>query len=437
VGTFLFAFVSSDPGTGGEGCNREIYMNTLILAAWYLAVCAPMDRRAALLLTGTALGLASAIKTIVAIHWLGLVAWLLVFPPRDRSVRQRVVDVLLLAVGPLALWLAAFGYFAATDRLEEFVDAVFLFNLGYSGTDAGFFARFLEFFTPKRHPFIFDSALGLWITGAVGTLWLLVRSCSGADTEQTDEQTGRISREHAAAFAALVVASFVAVCLPGRFWPHYYYLLIPPFVLAAALLTLHLPGYLQGAIAGIRRSTVTAIQAVAIIAVFGAVLATQYRDYLTQDSLGITIKRYNTRDFWGRGQGENVRGVTDPDDTIFVYSNDASIYYYSQRRCASRYTMITGLGAGMPGAERRRSVLIDELRADPPRLILIVLSEDPFPAWRAFLAEHYSEPIGWDFHDRRRNEAIMMVLCRKDSPVRAIDWNWDRSSIASSQAGEP
>jgi len=170
--------------------------------------------------------------------------------------------------------------------------------------------------------------------------------------------------------------------------------------------------------------------------VCGPVLWFQYRDYLSQDPLGITMKRYNTRDFWGRGQGENVRSVTDPDDTIFVFGNDASIYYYAQRRCASRYTMITGLGDHMPGAEQRRAILLAELRAAPPRLILVVFNQKPFPEWIAFLNEYYGEPIGWDFHDKT-GEAIMFVLCRKDKPVRQIDWNWDRSMITAADRPAP
>ena len=154
---------------------------------------------------------------------------------------------------------------------------------------------------------------------------------------------------------------------------------------------------------------------------------TQSTHYLSQPPFGITVKRYNSRDFWGRGQGDNVRSVTDPGDSIFVFGNDASIYYYAKRRCASRYTMITGLAEGMSGAARRRKNLLDDLQRDPPRLILVVFDEDPFDEWKAFLRAHYTEPVGWDFHDKT-GEPIMFVLARKDRPIDAIDWNWDRSS---------
>jgi len=436
VGAFLFALVSSDPGTAGEGCNREIYMNTLTLGAWYLAVCLPLDRRAAILLAGTALGLGTAVKTIVAIHWVALAAWLFFCAGRNRAVTQRLADVMLFATGPLALWLGAFAYFAATDRFTDFVDAVFLFNLGYSETDAGFFARFVQFFVPRRHPFIFDSALPVWLMGAAGTVWLLVRSLLPDTATPVGKPRSDIGRSHAAALVMLVGASFVAVCLPGRFWPHYYYLMIPPMVIATALLISRVALLAQEVLAGSSQGLAIPIHVIAALLVCGPVLWFQYRDYLGQDLLGITVKRYNTRDFWGRAHGLNVRSVTDPGDSIFVFGNDASIYYYAQRRCASRYTMTTGLSDHMPGAERRRAILMDELRVDPPRLILVVFNQKPFPEWLTFLGEYYGEPVGWDFHDKT-GEAIMFVLCRKDKPVRKIDWNWDRSSIAALPKARP
>ncbi len=178
AGAFMFAIVSSDPGTAGEGCNREIYMNALILSAWYLALRPTRSPRAMVTASGCALALGSTIKTIVAVHWVFLGVWIVLTAWRsatgERRTRSMVTSLALFAVGPAILWLAALGYFAATKRLAEFVDAVFLFNLSYSGQSAGFLARFAGFFTPEKHPFIFDSAWPLWVGGAVGVAWLTV-----------------------------------------------------------------------------------------------------------------------------------------------------------------------------------------------------------------------------------------------------------------------
>ena len=425
-GAILFAIVSSDPGTAGEGCNREIYMNTLILAAWYFALHGGGKSGAWLTASGVTLALASMIKTIVAVHWLFLAVWVFAagWCSADANRRGRSIlwALIWFAAGPLVLWLAAFGYFAATDRWNEFIDAVFLFNLSYSGGSESFFARFVSFFQPHGHPFKFDSALPLWIGGIGAAAWLIV-----------DATIRR--RSGAIPILLLVAGSFVAVCLPARFWPHYYYLLIPALTIALSLAVGQLAEWCCHLV---RRSRATSqIASAALLAVFPiALFVTEYQEYLSQPLFGITVSRYNSRDFWGRAQGEKVRRVTEPDDEIFVFGNDAEIYYYSKRRCASRFTMITGLQTGYSGVDRRRETLIAELEERLPRLILVLFDErHPWDAWRAFLQERYGEPIGWDFHDRT-GEPIMFVLARPDQPVGSIDWNWDRSEVGGWFPGE-
>ena len=224
---------------------------------------------------------------------------------------------------PALIWAGTFAYYALTDRFALFWDAVFIFNLSYSGGSASFWSRFGSFFTPARHPFIFDSAMALWIGGLVAQVVLLV-------------VLGLRRNLEALALVLLTFACYLAICLPQHFWPHYYYLLIPPLAVCLAaglkllvdLLETQLPArrvLLRGA-------------ALALFAASAVWLGyTEYRDYLSQPPFGITVKRYNSRDFWGRAQGENIRRVTDPDDTVFVYGNEAEVYYYAQRRCASPF----------------------------------------------------------------------------------------------------
>jgi hypothetical protein len=426
IAAVLFALASSDPGTGGEGCNREIYMNTLILAAWYLAIGRENRGAWSLLSAGAALGLASTLKTVVAVHWLLLAAWLAVDAWRraDGETRGRaaLAAVAWFAVAPAATWLGAFGYLALTDRFDAFVDAVFLFNLSYAGGSGGFVDRFVTFFSPPRHPFIFDSAMPLWIGGAVATAWLAY--CA----------VFRRSRQ-SMALLLLLAAGFIAVCLPAQFWPHYYYLLIPALVIAVSVMVGRLCAWMR------RRPRLhpiaTTLGNLALFLLFPLLLfMAQYDAYLAQPLFGITVNRYNSRDFWGRAQGLNIRRVTKPGDEVFVYGNEAEFYYYSMRRCASRFTMLTGLGAAYSGHEKRRAILMDELEQRKPRLIVVLFDERPFDAWTAFLKEHYSEPIGWDFRDRPegdctdRKDPIMFVVERKDqSSVETIDWDWDRSAV--------
>lgn len=455
----LFAIVSSDPGTGGEGANREIYMNFCVLAAWYCTVRWGVPNReikdtqfksaAWLVAAGAALGIGSTIKTILAVHWAGLALCVLLIAATKaaggRRRRNALVGVLSLGLAPAVLWLLTFGYFAATERWDEFLDAVFRFNVGYSDSGQHFFARFLVFFSPPRHPFIFASALPMWIAALVAVLPLLIASTL------TLLASRRMPRQTPAPLLAfgLLISSYLAVCMPGRFWPHYYYLLVPPaliaFTLSAATIGKSI-AFLRdrsqdrdtseaAATTPVRPETGSAAIGILLLAVIAATAFWQYRHYLSQPLFGLTVHRYNSRDFWGRAQGENVARATEPRDEVFVFGNEAEIYYYSGRRCASRYTMITGLADGLPGAEQRRRILLNDLKADPPRLILVLFDVQPWAEWRGFLLEHYGEPVGWDYHDRTR-QPIMFVLSRKDHPIAAVDWNWDRASVGGWHLGD-
>ena len=448
LGVIIFSVVSSDPGTGGEGANREIYMNALVLAAWWLALrgwadvceiapliprdksaphffygpCSPGQRLLCTFLAGLLLGLASLIKTNMAVFWVFLAAWVVVkawtFHPESR-IKSTALGLVAFSSGPLLIWGSTLGYFAATGRLPEMLEAVFLVNLDYARTGESFFHRFWVFFGPPRFDHVFDSAYPLWLGAAAALAWLLTTAIFRPTTAVVQ-------------IAVLVIAAFVAVCLPGRFWPHYYYLLIPPAVIALSVFMvslLHASAELLS-----RRKRTAAVAIIASGLLVSVILWSQYVHYLQHDGIEITMNRYNTRDFWGRAQGENIARVASPDDSIFVYGNDAAIYYYSQRRCASRYTMITGLHPAMRGSDRRREALLSDLRAAPPRLILVVFDQEPFEEWRQFLLDNYTEqPVGWDFHDLT-GKPIMFVLARKDAPIEEIDWDWDRSQASQKQS---
>jgi len=446
----LFALVSADPGTAGEGCNREIFMNAFVLGAWFLALRDDGWGGWPALMAGLLLGLGSTIKTILAVHWLFLVIWLVwcarrknsgvrvssslpqadmaTSPENDaaRSDTPRSVQaggpirsILVKAIGPLVVWVGAAAYFAGTGRFSAFIEAVFLANLGYTESGENFFLRFIRFFDPPRFEAVFDSALGLWIGGTIALFGLALWRANPR-------------RRAALSLVALVLAGYLAVCLPGRFWPHYFYLLIPPLVITLAVGVVALVRALRDYLSN---GAPLAARWIPVLYLFPCLtlFVTEYDHYLSQPPFGITVDRYNSRDFWARGQAAHVASVTEPEDSIFVYGNDPGIYYYSGRRCASRFTMITGLLLGDEGAARRREQLMADLKADPPRLILVV--EKMIDPLQRYLEAYYGPPIGADLHDRS-DRPIMYVYMRRDDPVREIDWDWDRSEVGGWFPGE-
>ena len=396
-------------------------MNTFVLGAWWLLVHRQDRPILHVIGAGALLGIGSLLKTVLAIHWLALALWLgfsaFATAPAGRRPGQGIRQFMAFAVGPFVVWTLTFGYFALDGRMMDFVDAAFRFNLSYSSGDT-MLERFLQFWSPPKHPFIFESALPLWIAMLVALPWSVYITIRKRDS-------------CLATTGVMILASFVATCLPGRFWPHYYYLLIPGGVVLVAVFVIRAAQFI------LDRWKQKSRAALCVAVIIGAVVPvfvgrTEYRHYLSQPPFGITLKRYRSRDFWAKAQGENVRRVTDPDDQIFVFGNDTGIYYYSERKCASRYTMITGVQGAYSGMEARRRIMMEELNERMPRLILVVfderLEENPFPEWVSFLREHYSEPIGWDFGDRNR-KPIMFVVAHKDRPVEAINWDWDRREV--------
>ncbi|MCC7293520.1 MAG: glycosyltransferase family 39 protein [Phycisphaerales bacterium] len=414
LGAVLFALVSADPGSAGEGCNREIYMNTLILAAWWMVCREDAPSRWRLLLGGLTLGVASLLKTIVAVHWLALVIWLLL-QRRSRPAAQDRPGAANLprqfacfSLAPALLWAAVFFYFSATGRGSLFTDAVFSFNVGYSDTPEAFFMRFLRSFQPLRHPFIFESARAIWVCGILATLALTAAAL-------------RKRRPFRDAILLLIVAGYLALCLPAQFWPHYYYLMLPPLVLATALVQSELAAALA------HRDVPPWLPRLLLAAAPAWLGYTQQRDYLSRSPLQITERRYNSRDFWAQAMGHKVASVTEPGDTIFVYGPDAGIYYYSGRRCASRFTMTLALRPEYPDAPLRRAWLMEDLQRSRPRLLLVE-PEEPFDAWMKFVADHY-EYVGADFKDQDRESVILYVFQDRQRPVPRIEWSWDRAEL--------
>jgi len=410
----LFCICSTDPGTAGEGCNREIFMNPPVLGALWLLLRRCDPRWSSVLTAGLLLGLASTIKTVVAAQWLPLAVWLAVRAWRRSESTGRpwriLAALLCFGAGPAVVWGATLAYFAGTGRGHECYDAVFAFNRAYSQTDAGYWQRYVDFFRAPIHRYVFAGTWPLWLAGAAGAAALpLLRRKRGLGG--------------AAALVAYLLGCYGAVALPGQFWPHYYYLMLPPLILVAAASMVELTK-LSPKKTGQQAARWTGRIAAGVL--IAALLVLQAREYLSVPTLKITDRRYDSRDFWGRAQGQNVAKVTDPDDTVLVYAHDVGVYYYSRRRCATRYTMVRALDEHYPGYEKRRAILLEEVQARRPRVVLLV--EQPFPALEEFLQANYYL-VGQDYHDRRQNEVIMAALMDKFRPIRPIDWNWHRSGL--------
>ncbi len=69
------------------------------------------------------------------------------------------------------------------------------------------------------------------------------RDGEGSASDAAGPRRLKLAARGSWAILSMTAASFLAVCLPAHFWPHYYYLLIPPMVMlcAAGLASLRRP----------------------------------------------------------------------------------------------------------------------------------------------------------------------------------------------------
>ncbi len=375
----LFAIAASDPGMAGEGCNREVYMNAL--GVWALAMVL-RDRGWALVGAGVCLGLSSLLKTVTAAPWLFvLVAVVLTSQPRSAAGIGR--RALALAIGPLVIWGATFGYFAATGRLTAFVDAAFIYNLDYGEVAAPLGRKLIGFFDAWL---VFRSLLPLWCIGVVGYFALPWRN------------EPRI----AAILTAFLLGNYLAASLPGKFWPHYYLLLFPSLVIGSAALYSWLP---------------TAPRKVYAGGMFVMVLAGQFVFYLAQEPEALAAPRYGPRMVWARDIGRRVGEATALGDYVYINHIDVGVYYYGGRRCPTRYTLATHLIGETPTAAKRRSIFLAELQEHPPRLILLTPGLPFIPELDTFIRAQGYVMAGED-------PGRLTVLCLPDRPIAPTDWRW-------------
>ncbi len=412
LAALAWALASADPGMALEGLNREPLMNLLVLAAFL--ICVPAARRAhaepssgagappvpatpntlTLLAAGALLGAASLLKTVAAAHWLALALWLIIAHHRTgRHIIPRIL--LLLSLAPAALWAATYIYFAATQRSAEFLDAVFTYNLGYGDVSGPWPARFARFFAQSD---VFRSAAPLWIAAAAAFALLLAQ------------------RPRALGPAlALTLGSFVAVCLPGRFWPHYYGLMLPALVLLVSL------GFasLRAGPPGTRRAAGPLLALTLVGLAF-----TQWTYFLSLPPDRIARFRYGVSTAWARVMGRGAAAVTQSNDSIYVWGNEAGIYYYSGRRCASRFTMNGALVAPHANLATRRAALLEDLASDRPRLILVSSStEPPFEELDRLIRAEYVY-VGADAGQGPGRPPRVQVLADAARPVAPLDWTW-------------
>ena len=349
VAAASWAALSADLALQADQPNVEAPLNACLAIAFAALVAirsVRMDRP--VVTAGVFLGLAMLFKPVVAPDVAALaLAHVLIPPPavcRRRAVLQASVIVALCAA-PLIL-LAA--YFALRGRSADAWLALVTYNASYGGSLS---ATLREGLRPSRLlPAILRHATPLAVVAVSAPLsWWRCR---------------RVPREWALLIAWLV-STPVAVALPGKFFPHYYQLWLPPLCIAAA--------WAVAAIA--QRTGRPAMAAVGVGSVLVVVLGLAEAPIYALSAEERSRAKYGDVFIRSREVALEVERLA-PGETLFVWGNEPEIYLYTGLPPPTGVLWADHMMFGATHVALRSRALQQLSIADPE---LVVWSEDNPP----------------------------------------------------------
>lgn len=216
ISAIVWAFLCMDCLLQANQPNTEVFINACTLWAFSLlidSVSSGVSGRRAIAV-GLLFAWASLYKPVIFPICVLIYATLIWVNWKSelRSYLIRAACVSFLVT--VAIWLLVFGFFAAIGHLGQFIDCVITYNRTYAGNISDNERHLFDLakLVPKPLHFVFwyipVVALAIWITRRqeIGKLWTV--------------------------WAAYLLGTLIAIAMPGRYYMHYYQLILPPLVVA-------------------------------------------------------------------------------------------------------------------------------------------------------------------------------------------------------------
>jgi 4-amino-4-deoxy-L-arabinose transferase-like glycosyltransferase len=344
-----WALLSGDLALQANQPNIEALLNVALAAGFAALLGAGVrvfDRR--VLAAALCLTVAILLKPVVAPVVIALAVAHLAWPPAEASrARASLQSAVILGLCGAACAAVA-GYFYVTGRWADFWRTLVVHNQYYAGP---LLPNLREGFRPAR---LFPAALrDAWPLVAAALPGLAVG-------------IGRRWPRPAALLAAWLVAVPLVVAAPGKFFPHYYQLWLPPLCLAA--------GWSIAAVAA-RTSSPRGVAAAAA-ATLCAVLGTEVGPSYARPAADWSEAKYGDVFLRARDVAGDARAMLAPGETFFQWGNEPELYLYVPRAPPTGVLWAQYLQYGPMRLELRSRALEQLSLADPQ---LVVFSRDQPP----------------------------------------------------------
>ena len=343
VAAALWTLASGDLAIEGNQPNTEIFLNALLATAFAFFARSEKTNlgKGGALLVGLFFAAASLYKQIVVVQAALLaIAYLATSPAEAR--KKAIADVCLIVLVGAITWALVFGYFFAQGRGQAFIDAVFIYNRFYPG---------LIRHTLNHAPVSWTISMGalavLLSFGILSGVGIVLGLIFGP-------------RRGWILLLAFVIATHIAVRLPGWCFPHYYQLWLPPLAIGAgwavALLRRTLPlrfSWLSYSVAGISV----------------AILITLEVPYYRLPAKAWSVAKYGDIFVETEQLATRIDKLLPPGATFYEWGNETGLYFTTGRRPPSGIIFAYPLQAG-PIAAQLSHRLLGDLQRDKPDLVI-------------------------------------------------------------------
>jgi 4-amino-4-deoxy-L-arabinose transferase-like glycosyltransferase len=389
----FWVMFSSDLYLQANQPNTEVFINAFVVWAIVLLWSLRHDRLRAgsCMATGLLLACATLCKTVALVPACFLV--LAIFLLADPGSRRRAFGQMCLVMATIALvWIAVLAWLAAQGSLAIALQILFVYPREYAAlSGGGMFSNVVAGFGWSRlAPDFFAVQAGM--------VFLCVAALA--------IQLGSADRAIARIMLAWMIGIFVAVALPGNFYPHYYQLWLPWLAFALALVvdwtTLRL--WKHGlATHGLKSAAVAAV----VAAVWSVVwLLPQYR----LSAVDWSVRKYGSQFVDAQALGRELRTRLGATQRLFVFGMFPSIYEESGREpftgVLTLWLALPSMGGSLSDSLGKR--VLGELKRTPPDMIVfdaetwaLTAPGEPIRDW---IATHYR------LTDNRHNFAIAVLV---------------------------
>jgi len=363
VAALLFGLITPAPHLMGCFAFCEVFMFLPIVAAFYLFMLALDEKGAKSIIfftvSGFLLGLAFIIKPVALFFLLPPCAYALLLY-QDRKEKQMLYGAALFLGGFACSMVLLFLWLVHNGLLADFYEVNVKFNSVFASsypdeigtTYAGRLLRSFraQFIGNNEMVFLMILSLLYWILGP------------------------KTEKNYRILLVLWFITALAGVCMSGRFYFHYYLLLLPALAISSAL-TFH---HMMQKAPQMARLFLIFISLIFLI-YYGKYMSPFLFSY-SPDKTAQQIFNSENNTYAEKLAGY-LRAHTADNDTIFVWGMEFQVYFYAGRHSSTRhynlYNIIVLAASPEPVARELLRHYQDETIADfkrtPPRYIIIVL----------------------------------------------------------------